>query len=461
VLKPGAPLRPAGPRLTRAEYAATYGTHQSVIDQVSAYARRHGLTVESADASAHLLKLFGTYAQAMAAFRPDRLGRFRLDGREVICRSGHLHVPPDLTPHIVAVMGFDQRPMARTHFRIRPPASGTISYDPAAVARRYDFPSNATGAGQTIALIELGGGYDPMLMAQYFTAKNVPRTGTLEAISVDGASTTPIGSPNGPDGEVQLDVEIAGSVAPGANIAVYFGNNQSASYLDTISAAIHDSQRAPSVISLSWGGPETGWSAQDLAAFDQAFQTAASLGITVCAASGDRGATDGSPDGSLTVDFPAASPHVLGCGGTSLPQAGPETGWNDGSGGGASGGGYSARFPRPDWQSGNPQAGRGVPDVAGDADPRTGYNVTLDGEDAIGGGTSTVAPLWAGLIARANQALGKNAGFVNPVLYAAPAAFTDITIGSNNGYSCAPGWDPVTGLGTPKGGAILAALKRT
>jgi kumamolisin len=296
-------------------------------------------------------------------------------------------------------------------------------------------------------------------MSSYFVSKNVHRTGTLEAVSVDGAATAPTGDPSGPDGEVQLDIELAGSIAPAANIAVYFGGNTSRAFLDTVSAAVNDTRRSPSVISISWGGPETGWAAQDLDAMDQLFQTAASLGISICVASGDSGASDGSTDGTSTVDFPASSPHVLGCGGTRLPPEGAETGWNDGPRGGASGGGYSTYFPRPTWQTGNDQTGRGVPDVAGDADPATGYNVAVDGESAAVGGTSAVAPLWAALIALVNQSLGTKVGFVNPALYATPTALTDIIAGNNNGYSCAAGWDPVTGLGTPKGEAVLAALK--
>jgi kumamolisin len=460
VLKPHRPLDPFGPRLTRAECGKRHGTHQAVIDRLVQYAAGHGLTVLHASAAEHRVQLTGTYAQAQSAFEPEQIGRYRWGNRALICRSGHLHVPPDLAEHVVAIVGFDQRPVARTHFRIRPLAApAVVAYSPTQVAQKYGFPTDVTGANETIALIELGGGYDASQVSSYFAAQNVHRTGTLEAVPVDGASTEPTGEANGPDGEVQLDIEVAGAVASAANIAVYIGGNSSRAFLDTVSAAVHDTQRAPGILSISWGGPETGWAAQDLDAMDQLFQTAATLGITVCAASGDSGASDGSADGSLTVDFPASSPHVLGCGGTRLPPQGAETGWNDGPGGGASGGGYSGHFSRPDWQSGNDQTGRGVPDVAGDADPATGYTVAIDGESATVGGTSAVAPLWAALIALINQSLGVKVGFVNAALYANPTALTDITSGNNNGYSCGPGWDPVTGLGTPKGEAVLAALK--
>jgi kumamolisin len=460
MLKPRAPIDAMHPVMSRTDYAKRHGTRHEVVDRLIEYARSHGLRADHVDAAAHMVRLSGTYAQAQSAFAPEGMGVYEINGRKVIARNGHLAVPADLAEDVVAVVGFDQRPVARPHFRIRPRAAASeVSYDPAAVATHYGFPADVNGANQTIALIELGGGYDPAQMSAYFTAKAIRRTGTLEAVSVDGVQNKPEGDSSGPDGEVQLDIEVAGSVAPAANIDVYFSSNAGSGFLDAVAAAVHDTQRAPSVLSISWGGPETRWAGQDLDAMDQVFQTAASIGITVCAASGDSGASDGEAEGTLTVDFPASSPHVLGCGGTKLPRQGAESAWNDGSQGGATGGGYSTHFDRPAWQSGNIRAGRGVPDVAGDADPATGYNVAVDGQDTVAGGTSAVAPLWAGLIALINQSVGKNTGFINPALYANPSAMTDIVSGNNNGYRCGPGWDPVTGLGTPKGSALLAAVK--
>ena len=460
VMKPHSGIDPTRQMLDRAEYAKRHGTRQEVVDRLIAYVTDHGLRVVQADAPSHVVRLSGTYAHATSAFEPEGLGVYKVNARHCIAREGHLAIPADLAEHVVAVMGFDQRPIARPHFRIRP-LTETLqaSYDPSAIAARYKFPADLTGANQTIALIELGGGYDPAQMSDYFAAKNIRRLGTLEAVPVDGHANRLDGDPNGPDGEVQLDIEIAGSIAPSANLAVYFGSNQGRGFLDAVAAAVHDTQRAPSVISISWGGPETGWPGQDIDAMDQLFQTAASLGITMCVACGDNGATDGTAQGALTVDFPASSPHVLGCGGTKLPRQGAETAWNDGSQGGATGGGYSTHFNRPDWQGGNHQTGRGVPDVAGDADPVTGYKITVNGQDVVVGGTSAVAPLWAGLFALINQSAGRNTGFVNPVLYANPEAMTDITSGTNGYYQCGPGWDPVTGLGSPKGDAVLSVVK--
>jgi kumamolisin len=210
-----------------------------------------------------------------------------------------------------------------------------------------------------------------------------------------------------------------------------------------------------------------------MTAFDSAFQAAVAMGITVCVASGDNGSSDGVSDGANHVDFPASSPHVLACGGTSLQASGnaitAETVWNDGAQGGAGGGGVSAVFPVPSWQnglqvamtSGNPQAlaNRGVPDVSGDADPETGYDVRIDGTNTVIGGTSAVAPLWAGLIARINAARPNGSvGFINPQLYASPDVFNDITSGNNGAYKAAKGWDACTGLGTPVGVKVAALL---
>lgn len=465
VLKPGAPLQPITPKkrhraLSRADYRARHGTKQAVLDRVVAFAKQHGLRVVEASPSKHAVRLEGTYGQAKAAFQPEELGVFRIDGKDVVARSGHLFVPDDLSQDVVAVMGFDERQIARPHFRIRPASAQAVSWDPTQVAQKYNFPTGVDGSGQTVALIELGGGFQPDDVAQYFAAKKVKRSGKLTSIGVDGAANTP-GDPNGPDGEVQLDIDVVGSVAPGVNIAVYFGPNQGSGFLDAIQAAVHDETNDPAIISISWGGPEDSFSQQDMQAMDQAMQAAAALGISVCVASGDNGATDGDTDGKLHVDFPASSPHVLGCGGTRLPKSGEEVAWNDGNGGGASGGGFSTVFPAPPWQNGQAAQSkqRGVPDVAGDADPETGYNVRVDGQDMVVGGTSAVAPLWAGLLALANQSLGSRVGFVNPILYQNSKAFTDIKTGGNNGFNAGPGWDPVTGLGSPIGTTVITALK--
>ncbi len=466
VLHPATPLDAAThagtPGISRETYRALHATPDDAMERVRRIAKQFGLTVAHADASAHVIKLRGTYAQAIAAFQPDEIGRYGTAGRQFVARSGHLTLPEEIRGDVVAVMGLDQRPVAKPHFRVRPAASAAAtSYTPPQVATAYSFPPNLDGTGQTIALIELGGGYDPTQVAAYFAGLGIKRSGTLTDVSVDSATNGGTADPTGADGEVQLDIEVAGSIAPAANIAVYFAPNQGAGFQDAISQAVNDTTNNPSVISISWGGPESSYSAQDLDAISQTMAQAATLGITICVASGDNGSSDGATTNkSLNVDFPASSPNALACGGTSLQIGGAETAWNDGTEGGATGGGYSTHFPVPAWQNGAVTSKmRGVPDVSGDADPATGYKVDVDGTAAVVGGTSAVAPLWAALIALVNQSLGHKVGFVNPTLYANPTALKDITSGNNGAYKAAVGWDPATGLGRPVGTSVLAVLR--
>src|SRR6202041_2154251 len=333
----------------------------------------------------------------------------------------------------------------------RRPRAAAVSYTPPQVAAFYGYP-NAGGTGQCIALIELGGGYRPTDLSTYFSGLDVSAP-SVTAVSVDHATNSPTGDADGPDGEVMLDIEVAGSIAPQARIAVYFSPNTDAGFLDAITTAIHDTTNNPSVISISWGGPESTWTTQALTALDSACQAAAALGITITVAAGDSGSTDGVTDGANHVDFPASSPHVLACGGTKLIGAGStitsEVVWNEITNNeGATGGGVSNFFPLPAWQANanvpapsGSAGGRGVPDVAGDADPVTGYQVRVDGQNMVIGGTSAVAPLWAGLIALNNQQNGKSAGFIQPQIYAAKAAsaFRDIVSGNNGAFTAGPG----------------------
>lgn len=225
------------------------------------------------------------------------------------------------------------------------------------------------------------------------------------------------------------------------------------------------------MISISWGNSESTWSNQALNAMQTALHDAALLGVTVIASAGDQGSSDGVTGGGPHVEFPASSPYVLACGGTTLIADGDtirsETVWNDAAlGRGATGGGVSVDFARPDWQhaAAVPTApdgieGRGLPDVAGNADPLTGYQVRVDGTDRVLGGTSAVAPLWAALITRLNQLLATHLGDPHQAFYQiGPTAFRDITVGDNGAYTAGPGWDPCTGLGSPNGHALLTAL---
>jgi kumamolisin len=472
-----------GQRLTRAKYIARHSASPEDIAKVEAFARNHQLTVVETDPASRKVVLSGTAAAMQQAFA-TQLHRYEYEGSTFRGRTGHLHVPDELGQIVVGVFGLDDRPQARPHLRyagstaVAPRVSPQVSYTPLQIARLYDFPTGVDGSGECIAIIELGGGYNQQDITTYFQQLGVPAPQVV-SVSVDGGQNSPAGDPNSADGEVALDIEVAGGIAPAARIAVYFAPNTDRGFLDAINQAVHDTTNNPSVISISWGGPESSWTTQAMQAMDQAFQTAATLGITVCCAAGDNGSGDGVNDQKAHVDFPASSTYALGCGGTRLEgtnnQITSEVVWNDGSGGGATGGGVSDVFPLPSWQqqanvppSVNDQhVGRGVPDVSGDADPQTGYQIYVDGQQGIVGGTSAVAPLWAGLIALLNQKRGQPVGYLNPFLYqnyqqlAQNNALHDVTSGNNGSYTAGPGWDACTGLGSPDGAQLLAALTAT
>jgi kumamolisin len=392
-------------------------------------------------------------------------------------RSGSLHIPAELDGVVEAVLGLDSRPQARPHFRFADPAATAVAYTPAQIASLYQFPAGTDGTGQTIAIIELGGGYSAADLTSYFGSLGIA-VPSVTAVGVDGASNVAGRDPQGADGEVLLDIEVAGAVAPGARQVVYFAPNTDQGFVDAVTTAVH-AQPTPAAVSISWGASESAWTHQSMTALDQAIADGVALGVTVTAAAGDNGSSDGASDGKLHTDFPASSPHALACGGTSLhadPSIGvitSETVWNNGTGGGATGGGVSVMFPRPTWQAtaGVPASpagtpGRGVPDVAGNADPATGYRILVDGQPTVIGGTSAVAPLLAALTARLAQATGKHLGLLQSSLYAgvrpgqAVADIRDITTGSNGAYHAGPGWDACTGLGVPIGSALLQALVR-
>jgi kumamolisin len=197
-------------------------------------------------------------------------------------------------------------------------AGKATSFTPTTLASLYGFPPPGNGQGECVAIIELGGGYWPADLQTYFAGLGISPTPKVSAVSVDHGKNHATGDANGPDGEVMLDIEVVGAIAPAAKIVVYFTPNTDAGFLAAIISAAHDMINNPSVISISWGGPESSWTTQAMTSFDNAFQSAAALGITVCIASGDNGSSDGATDGADHVDFPASSPHVLACGGTSL-----------------------------------------------------------------------------------------------------------------------------------------------
>jgi kumamolisin len=328
---------------------------------------------------------------------------------------------------------------------IRRPLAAAISYDARKVAEAYGCPvGQHDGAGVTIGIVELGGGYNAADLKAYAQRLGIPEA-NVTVVGVDGATSTSDG-PNGADGEVMLDIEVIAAVAPGATQRVYFGPNTDAGFLDAITQATAEC----TYVSISWGGPESSWDPAILDSYEAVFGAARARGVTVFAAAGDSGSTDGT--GKDVVDFPASSPSVVGCGGTRLTLGADgtrsaEVVWNDNPTSSATGGGMSAHFP-----------GRQVPDIAGNADPQTGYQVLVDGQSFVIGGTSAVAPLYAAMTAIVRQVYGQPWDFLNTVL-TNPSICFDVTEGNNGGYKAGPGRDNVSGYGVVDVSKLVTLLQ--
>jgi kumamolisin len=490
------------------EFNSVYGADPADLEKIAAWAKANKLDVLETSVPMRRVQAQGAIQDVERAFSLElneyqhpQHGQYR--GRE-----GEVHVPSELAGIVEGVFGLDTRRVG--HPRLRRGTPRTVSLDslkttpvnpfpgaffPPQVAQLYSYPANLDGSKQNVAIFAFNGapnadprgGYSLPALKAYFEQVLGGKTPSIKDVVVQGPGNDP-----GPDspasdqdgdstGEVMLDMCVVGSVAPGASIFMYFTEFTSQGWVDAVHKAMTD-DNAISVISISYGNPEDdpsgAWSKMGVRVVNQAFQAAAAKGITICCASGDDGSSDQVSTG-VHVDFPASSPFVLGVGGTKLVAAGgapptiaKETVWNEQMHDeGAGGGGVSSVFTKPSYQSGvnvppsaNPphKIGRGVPDVAAVADPETGVAVMhIDGQQLESiGGTSAAAPLWSALVARLNQGLGANCGFLNPVLYTkcANGVLRDITAGNNGAYSAGPGWDACTGLGSPDGQRLLHAL---
>lgn len=379
--------------------------------------------------------------------------------------TGDIVIPPQLN-FVADVLGLCDLPCAAPYYKVLDQSQKAVnltSFTPLQVASMYKIPQ-ATGNGQSIAIIELGGGYVLSSLNTYFKSLGLSKFPNIISVSVDGG----INNPNDPSGasiEVVLDIEIAGAIANASNIIVYFAPNSLMGFYNAISKAINDTLYKPSIISISWGSAEVYWSLSTLNMYNNLFATAVAKGINIFCASGDHGSTDGVNNSKQNVDFPASSPNVVACGGTTLMSSTGgsitnEIVWNNGGGLNATGGGYSAVFTKPIYQQNVPTQlsnYRGVPDIAGDADPHTGYRVLVGTRTYVVGGTSAVSPLWAGITARLNQLKGTPVGYLNPWLYSAKP-YNDIVMGNNGAYTAVTGWDACTGNGTPNGNKLAALV---
>jgi kumamolisin len=480
--RPGAPELPdmsaGGRAYDREEFASLFGAADDDLDAVEQFAHDHSFEVVDRSVARRMLVLAGTVGQASAAFGVQ-LDHYESAEESFRGRTGPVYVPAALGDVIEGVFGLDNRRMAQRSGSPSP-AAVTTPQSQLDVADIYEFPVmeregalNLTGAGQTIALLEFGGGYLLSDVKLTLDAINVATPTIFTALGTNSPGTKPASGKPGPNGEVTVDITTAAAVAPGATIAMYFAPMTQDGWIQAVTTAIHVTTPRPSVISISWGWRETSssWTKGAIKAISGAFQEAAALGVTVFVASGDWGSNgdaSGAQGAPAIVQYPASDPNVTACGGstiTTAPLPVKQGTW------GLSGGGVSTVFPLPTWQAqaGVPKSinpggavGRGVPDISGYPGP---YNTYVFGVRFGMTGTSLVSPLYAGLVARINEALADEAvaGYLNPRLYlpANAAAFTDIDDGISNAYNGSPGyeskagWDPCTGLGSVKGGALL------
>jgi len=462
-------------RPDRAAQATEHAADQADLGLVEQFAKRHGLKKEGF-IPPRTLQFSGTAQQMSEAFG-TQLSVYEHQGDTYRGREGHVCVPRNLVGVVERVSGLTTRQLAQPRLRQR--LRETSSFQPSKIAQLYNFPADADGSGTCIGIIELGGGYQQSDLDMFFQGMGLT-TPTVVDVGVDGA-TNDYGPDPRADAEVALDIQIAGAVAPGAKIAVYFAPNTEQGFIDAVNAAVFDTDNRPSVLSISWGADEdTSWTTAGRNGLDVAFTNAATAGVSVLAAAGDNGSNDSVGDGLAHCDFPASDPFVIACGGTTLQtddigQPTSEIVWNDGFGD-ATGGGVSLVFPPPSWQadSGIPANvndgttfGRGLPDITGDADPNTGYDVVVGGSWTVVGGTSAVAPLYAGLFARIIGQVGFPLGFVTPYLYFVGSngsnVFYDVSTGDNSvppapGYNADVGWDACSGLGRIDGTQLLSVV---
>ncbi len=469
VLRPGSskgerfPRRLANQRLSHEEFAAVHGADSQDVARIEAFAAENNLSVEGVYPARRTVDLSATTADFGKAFQVE-LALYEYKGKTFRGYAGPTYVPAELVPLIQGIFGLDDRPAGRPQGPATNPAGNNLLD----VAKAYHFPTGVDCTGTTIGIIELEGGYEPVDLSTFWQQDlGLGTFPTVVDVSIDGTGNNP-GQDDIADKEATFDIEIVGGIAPGAKIVVYFTRGTVAGQLHAIQTAVGDINNAPSIISMSFGQMEDDLSPNDKLTIDQVFQDAAALSITLFCSTGDNGSIDRQSSGQH-VEFPASSPNVTACGGSTLTIVGgaiqTETVWNDDPAKAATGGGVSDFYPLPAYQNGvgvppptNPVGGRGVPDVAGHAG---GISCRFKGEAVPFGGTSAVAPLWAGLIALINQSHSQRTGFLNEILYgrlAPQGALNDITAGDNGFFHAGVGWDACTGWGSPNGGLIASLL---
>lgn len=475
----------------RMSFAVTHGADPAEMDQVVAFAEGHGLAILERHAARRSVVVRGRVGAMNRAFAV-RLTDYISPRGKYRSHPGSVQVPSSIAKFVEAVIGLNERPVPAKHWVTRrqtmtdPP--NTTSVNPQQVAVLYNFPPG-DGAGQTIGIYEMTTGDGPPGYAKEDLVRTMQAFGgNLKVpapvdVSVDGVANSGVS-----DGETGLDITVAGAIAPAATLAVYFTGPTPQNILHAIQRMVHpgETDPQPTILSISYGWGPDDEAAQSLSdqvytQLGQLFQDAANLNITVLVSSGDSGAFVASQTQAQT-SYPSTEPWVISCGGTAVgniqDSSFEQYAWNDGAQGGASGGGVSARFPVPSYQTtvtlpkrnGTKKAGRGVPDIAGNASPFSGYPQFVNGQQEEIGGTSAVAPLYAGLIARVNANLGHPVGFINPLLYslkgsefneiASPPGPANNSFNGVTGYSVTKGWNAVTGLGSVNGAPLEDGLQK-
>jgi len=487
--------------LTRESLATEHGMIADDITLVTRFAHECHLELSEVATHRRAVVLSGTAAAMERAFGVTLVelehprGSYR-------AATGNLTVPHELSGIVLTVLGLNTRPCAqrrRVHHQNTVKPFWTVRE----MADAYGFPAKHHAAAQSIGLIELGGGCHEEDLQKFFSSIQMPMP-AIRWVAIDGVQNSPapkhgiqqfldvvegklkisevsedVLAAAQSTVEVTMDIELAAALAPGAEIVVYMAPNTEQGIYNAVSKAISSDgkpDKLPCALSISWGEPEIGVSEAYINCVDEVLRDAAMLGVTVCTSSGDDGAMNGSTDGKPVVNFPASSPHALSCGGstvhTALGDDVKESAWNCALHGlhGATGGGVSRRFGAPHWQKeqGVPlgptgRKGRGVPDVAGPADPHRGCAIFVGGRWCSSAGTSAVAPLWAALVACINSTLKARCGYVTPLLYelskSGAKPLREITEGNNGFYKAGPGWNACTGLGSPIVQRLIEALR--
>jgi len=500
-------------------YLNAYGADADDMAKVKQFAQSYGLMVNDIDFMRRTVSLSGRTADMNRAFGVSL--DIHDDAQHVFhSYTGQISVPYNLKDIIVWVWGLHTKPLGSQQYAgcfDNEPAS----YTPPQMAEFYDFPA-LDGDGTCVGVLEIYGGYKQSDMEIYFDKLGIPmpdivdvgpnKWGVGEAYWGNFEVTM--------DVQIVASVLPKAKTAVYFSGATNDIDTTAWTYFKLISMGLFDQVNQPTVLTMSWGLPENlpnVWTKPEAIILNELIMVGAILGITICLPSGDSGSIF--PYGNQMFNapslayFPASSPWALSCGGTTIRteqgkitkeivwnrlgqhmnltyvETAEETAVSTGFpyNLGATGGGVSMYFDLPDYQKNadvplyevinysnfvfsDPQcfAGRGVPDVAAAADFLTGYQFCADGVWRSGGGTSAATPLWAALLTSIVQGLGGcRLGFINPLLYELQIdknthIFNDIVEGNNGGFAAHPDkkWNPCTGLGTPRGNALLQALRK-